>query len=225
VVFSDTGQPSPVSGGVFLHQGIPGIHDGMGPDGVVQLRKVGEAAGYARKVYGSPAAPTSWQRLREGATPAWALAPLYERLWATYEAAVVPMVVDHEEAGQLLGAYRLVMSSAPALALCGGGHDFPSRPVWYVDRAPDLVAENEMVYNGLNHPVWFRSSRVFGVPLMEFGKPLKGQAMREGRKVLPTNCTCHPRIARIGRWGTWTPGVLLHHAYWGALEAMASRGL
>ena len=221
VVYSDKAQPSPVHGGVFIHQPVPGFSNL--PAGQVRLRKMGTGAWYARKVYGAQDAPTSWDRLREGNMPAWALAPLYEALWSSYGPAVVTQAMDGAAAGDLLASYRLALWAAPLPALCVAEHAFPSRQVWWVDKAPSWVLDNEMVYNGQAKPPWFRSSRVFGVELTEFGTEVLRS--RPGRKVLPTNCTCHPRIKRIGRWGTWTPGVLLHHAYWGAVEAMAERGL
>ena len=222
VVYSLARKPSPVSGGVFIHQPMPGLH-GREPDGQVRLRKLGEGRWYARKVYGAVDAPTSWDRLREGNMAAWALRPLYDRLWAMYEDVVVEQAVDGAVAAELAASYRLVLNTAPLPSLCVEEHDFPERQVWWVDKAPSWVRPNEMVYNGRPEPPWFRSSVVFGVEITEFG--IEVLRSRPGRKVLPTNCTCHPRIKRIGRWGTWTPGVLLHHAYWGAVEAMAERGL
>lgn len=223
VVYSDKAQASPVSGGVFLHQPIPGLQDNE-PDDQVRLRKLGDSGWYARKVYGNHDAPTSWQRLREGNLAAWALAPLYDDLWTTYGAAVVVQAMNGTLASDLRAEYRLVLNSAPLPVLCvDASHGFPSRPVWHVTNAPSWVKDNEMVYNGRPLPSWFRASRVFGVELTEFGRRVARST--EGKKVMPTNCTCHPRIARIGRWGTWTPGVLLHHAYWGAVEAMSVRGL
>lgn len=223
VVYSAKREASPVGGGVFLHQPIPALHPSTVPDGKIILRKRGTEEWYARKVYGAKDAPTSWAKLREGGMAAWALAPLYEQLWASYGDTVVEQAIDGHMASDLLAEYRLVLWSAPLPALCVARHAFPERLVWWVDKAPSWVRENEMIYNGRPTPAWFRSSKVFGVQLTEHSTQVEGARM--GKKVLPTNCDCHQRIKRIGRWGTWTPGVLLHHAYWSALEAMAGRGL
>lgn len=212
VLFSDRARPSPVHGGVYLHRAIPGIHkQDARPDGWVMFQKQGTAEGYATKVYGHPQAPTSWLRLRAGRHPAWALAPAYEQLWGAYGAAVQTLVIEQHLASLLADMYPLVLSSAPLHRLCEEDHQFPERHVWYQDSAPAWVGENVMVYNGHERIAWFRASCVFGHRLTEY--PWEVAGARVGRKVLATDCTCHPNIVRIGRWGEWRPGVLLHHAY------------
>jgi hypothetical protein len=209
-IYSATRSPSPVTGGVYLHTGVPEISNGR-PDGLIKCTKLGDGSVYATKVYGHAQARTSWQRLPQGNHPAWALAPVYEALWGLYGAAVNLLAVGPREAQDLAAAYPLVLSSAPAPKLCAAEHDFPERHVWYQDEAPGLVQPQHMVYSGRWADQWFRASRVFDVPITEY--PVWVEGARLGRKVLPTNCDCHPRIVRIGRWGTWTPGVLIHHAY------------
>jgi uncharacterized protein with NAD-binding domain and iron-sulfur cluster len=211
VVYSNVVEPSPVAGGVYLHASTPGISNGR-PDGLIKFTKLGEGGVYAEKVYGDPQARTSWQRLAQGNHPAWALRPVYEALWGLYGAAVYQLAVGQQEARDLAAAYTLVLNSAPAHKLCENiGHKFPERRVWYVDDAPGIVQHQHMVYNGRRSEQWFRASRVFDVAVTEYPHEVEGA--RVGRKVMQTDCTCHQRIVRIGRWGTWTPGVLLHHAY------------
>src|SRR5215468_10230313 len=198
VVYSDIAAPSPVYGGVYLHQAIPDV--GGGGEWIT-FRKLGSAEGYAEKVYGHRAAPTSWQRLGEGQHPAWALRPVYDALWRTYGEAVQVLHVNPLVAAGLANDYPLVLSSAPLPMLCQAPeqHRFPARAVWYKDTAPSWVAPKTMVYNGHPDWAWFRSSDVFGHRLTEYGDEVPGA--RAGRKVLLTTCTCHPRIVRIGRWG------------------------
>jgi hypothetical protein len=218
VVYSNTKTPSPVTGGVYLHEGVPGLTNGR-PDGLIKCTKVGDEAVYATKVYGSAEAATSWQRLAKGNHPAWALRPVYEALWGLYGAAVYQLAVGPQEAKDLAAAYPLVLNSAPLHKLCQDvSHTFPERPVWYVDKAPGIVQDQQMVYNGRWSDQWFRASRVFDVAVTEYAERVEGA--RQGRKVMPTTCTCHQRIVRIGRWGTWMPGVLLHHAYRKATDAV-----
>jgi hypothetical protein len=228
VLYSDKAEPSPITGGVYLHTPIPEVAHAQ-PDGHVLFVKVGEEAVYGAKVYGDAGARTSWRRFASGRRPAWALRPVYEQLWGLYGLAVRPLAVDHDVAAGLAAEYQLVMSSAPAPSLCqrhGANavpvHRFPERRVWYVDHAPPQIKDNTMVYNGISGDPWFRSSRVFGVAVTEY--PDWIPHARLGRKVLPTTCTCHPQIMRIGRWGQWTPGVLLHHAYQRAEEIMGEVG-
>lgn len=219
VVYSHTTQPSPMAGGVYLHAPVPGITDRRA-DGLVQFIKLGPGSGYAAKVYGDPHAQTSWGVFTPGARPAWALQPAYEALWRLYGGSVRRLWATPDVAAQLAHDYPLVFSSAPLEALCTGGHKFPSRPVWYVDRAPAWVKDNQMVYNGEEDIPWFRASRVFGHAVMEFSREVRYGQPRVGCKVLKTDCTCHPTIVRIGRWGTWQPGQLLHHAYRAATDAL-----
>jgi hypothetical protein len=216
-VYSDTARPSPVTGGVYLHTSVPGISNGR-PDGLIKFSKLGDGEVYATKVYGHAQARTSWQRLQQGNHPAWALRPVYAALWGLYGAAVSRLAVGSTVAADLAAAYPLVLSSAPLPELCGAGHEFPAREVWYMDTAVDGVQDQSMVYSGRWCDQWFRSSRVFDVGVTEYPRHVEGA--RRGRKVLPTTCTCHPRIVRIGRWGTWTPGVLIHHAYERTLDAV-----
>jgi hypothetical protein len=184
---------------------------------MVMFRKVGSEAGYAAKVYGDVGARTSWRSFGEGQRPAWALRPVYEALWSLYGAAVHQLAVTHPVAETLAANYALVLNSAPAPHLCQHNgdlqpvHRFPERHVWYIDQAPKVVRDNLMIYSGRMADPWFRSSRVFGVPVTEFPEWVPNA--RLGSKVLKTDCTCHPSIIRIGRWGMWTPGVLLHHAF------------
>lgn len=223
VVYSDNPEPVPVTGGVYLHESIPGV-SGKKPDGEIDFRKVGSEAGYAAKVYGNVGARTSWRRFGQGKRPAWALEPVYKALWGLYGHAVHQLAVDHDRAAGLAAEYPLVLSSAPAPHLCLHNgqmkpvHKFPERHVYYIDHAPKVVQNNMMVYNGRMSDPWFRSSRVFGVAVTEFPEWVPNA--RLGRKVLSTNCTCHPQIVRIGRWGLWRPGVLLHHAFGRAEDAM-----
>jgi hypothetical protein len=220
-IYSDQAVPSPVHGGVYLHQRIPGVHLDDIPDGRVTFRKMGKAEGYATKVYGHAQAPTSWERLAVGQHPAWRLATTYGALWASWGETVQVLAVGPQQAAALAANYPVVLNSAPLHHLCYGGHQFPERPVWYLDTAPPWVGWNVMVYNGDLRTRWFRTSAVFGHRLTEY--PCEVDGARVGRKVLLTDCTCHPDIIRIGRWGEWRPGVLLHHAY---LQAkIAAEGL
>lgn len=212
VVYSNRVQRSPMAGGVYLHEPVPGLAMDHEPHHIT-FHKQGKSEVYATKVYGTPEARTSWLRLQEGPHPAWPLAPVYDLLWALYGGSEVhTLAVDHKLAGRLVREYPLVVNSAPMYHLCRGDHSFPTRPVWYVDDAPGWVPPNTMIYNGNEEVKWFRTSDVFGKRLTEFSMhvPL---AVRTGIKVQATTCTCHPDILRVGRWGTWTPGVLLHHAF------------
>lgn len=216
VIYSKEVKPSPIPGSVFLHRSIPEITTEQ-PDDMVDMIKVGTAEVYSRKLYGRPDVRTSWTKFSPGQIPAWALKPAYETLWELYSDRISEVEINSTRAGRLADTHDVTINTAPAWALCEGGHDFPSRPMWYVDgEIPSDWAwgrnSNAMIYNGLSHNKWSRASALFGVQATEYPERPVGFA-REGLKVLNTNCDCHPNIIRAGRWGTWKPGILLHHAF------------
>src|SRR5215470_19138644 len=61
-----------IIGAQYLHLPIPNI---TLPEPEVEIKyvKVGTPEGYARKVYGNEAAPTSWDRFSEGLHKGWGL--------------------------------------------------------------------------------------------------------------------------------------------------------
>lgn len=214
VIFSKSAEPSPTARATFLHRAIPDITAAQ-PDGVIKLKKVGTESGYARKVYGDPFRRTSWSRFVSNAyQPAWALAPAYETLWRLYGGTVQEAEIDPEEAHELVEDYPLAINTAPAPALCGSGHEFESRALWVVEQAPDEVGSNTMVYNGYPPDHWSRASDIFGIRSTEYTKHSnKTVGAHKGMKVVSTDCDCHPKIHRAGRWGTWRQGVLVHQAF------------
>lgn len=209
-MYSAEVKPSPNAKAVFLHRPIPDISSRT-PDGLISFEKRGTAEGYAQKVYGSRDAPTSWGKFRAGAVPAWALAPAYEALWHLYRGTVRELVADPASVAGLVEDYPLVINTAPAYYLCHANHNFPTRDIWIRDGAQVGVRSNSMVYSGSPLDGWYRSADLFGVESTEFGHPVRNA--RHGIKVLESDCDCFPEVVRAGRWGTWRPGVLIHHAF------------
>lgn len=216
LIWAPGGTPSPPAPGVFLHRSIPVLSPAK-PDAMVYFRKIGSEAVYARKVYGK-VVPTSWTKFDNGPCPAWALGPVYQTLWELYGDLVQPRTVKGTDIADIVASYRLVINTAPLERLCIGEHSFPRRDTWYVGKTPSWIRYNEMVYNGMEFTPWFRASNFFGRELTEFATD-PGHAFR-GMKVQPTDCDCHPGMLRVGRWGSWQPGVLLHHAYEEATNAV-----
>lgn len=220
VIFSKTVERSPHARAVFLHHAIPDLTADE-PDGQILFHKVGNGHGYAQKVYGDPEAPTSWEKFDAGHIDAWALAPVYADLWCRYSGMVKQMEAGPDEITALLDAAPVVINTAPLPDLCNDDkHVFPSRPIWIRDDLPHEVLSltNTMMYSGQPHHDWYRCSDLFGTTSTEFAGEQEGA--RKGIKVLPTSCDCHPAMFRAGRWGRWTPGVLLHHAYFQAERAL-----
>jgi hypothetical protein len=183
--------------------------------------KVGPDWGYAQKVYRSPFAPTSWSRFVEGEAPAWALSSAYSTLWHLYHGSIRELEVNFEEAAKLAGEFEIVINTAPLDLLCDGTHDFGKRQIWVEHEAPSIVPPNSMLYNGSPSYSWYRASDIFGVRSTEYGwREGLGRGYTPGLKVTGTDCDCHPRVHRAGRWGTWTPGILVHHAFETATNAV-----
>jgi hypothetical protein len=224
VLYSKKAEMSPNARGVFLHRPVPGITSGVERQ-TISLVAVGSRYTYAEKVYGREDAPTSWDKYANRAVSGWPIASAYLRLWDLYSPLVREAEIGPEEAVALDWSYPLVINTAPAYALCkvrpwhrdvDGVHLFPSRRIWVRHEAPVGLPNNTMMYNGRSQDPWCRASRLFGVGATEYGSPQPNA--HEGIKVGPTTCDCNPRIHRAGRWGTWKPGVLLHHAYETAKE-------
>jgi hypothetical protein len=208
-IFSKEVKPSPNARATYLHRAIPDITSGT-PDGYVDFQKVGPEWGYAKKVYGTEFQRTSWSKFAEGEAPAWALAPAYETLWALYQGLIQEVEVSYGIASALKEDFPTVINAAPLPALCEGSCSFPGRPIWIRHEAMDCQPMT-MVYNGSPLYAWYRASNIFGIEAKEFSHPVPNAS--EGLKVLPTDCECHNDILRVGRWGTWKPGVLVHHAF------------
>jgi hypothetical protein len=217
-IYSERPGPSPMAQGVFLHSAIPDITHRL-PDAYLLFKKVGTAAVYSRKVYGEVRS-TSWDRFDEGLRPAWALAPAYGALWGRYGDRVQTLRVNAVVVRGLLKRYGLVINTAPAWALCEGGHIFEQTDIWLIDGAPDEVVENSVLYNGREQDHWYRAQDLFGHRVTECARDPGVWRRRKGFKVVQTDCDCHPNVMRNGRFGTWKPGVLLDQSYQRVEELM-----
>lgn len=216
-------QKSVIPGAVFLHEAIPGL-TAPTPDGWVEFRKHGSREGYAQKVYGNGDADCSWDLFEEGERPAWSMHRTYDWLWDRFSAYVTDYKLSAFHVAQLLRAnwFDLIISTIPAPFLCKtDNHDFRSQSIYVLDKTIDPTLENGMVYNG--HPAddWYRTSRLFGSEATESTIPFTKECVAElgatqsrGYKPIDTDCDCFfAEVARIGRFGRWEKGILLHHAY------------
>lgn len=208
-------QKSAIAGATYLHTAIPDLTSAS-PDGQILFKKVGTREGYAFKLYGSRFAPCSWDKFSDGAHPAWALQPAYDDLWKRYHSCLIPADIDAALIRELVDTFPLVISTIPPQSYCGNeSHAFPYRLIWITARAtpqardyPDPV----IIYDGRLGVPSYRSSVIFGVESTEWVVQVNGSF--EGRKPLPTTCDCfNGEVVRAGRWGTWQPGILVHHAF------------
>ncbi len=209
---------SKMGGAQYLHRRLPSIHGVR--TGKITYLKMGDKHGYARKVYGNPSAPTSWDHFREGEHWAWSLRDMYAQLHQRYHHYIEQREVEPLDIEELCDEFDVVLSSVPAEMLCldWQNHEFRSQRVVLVPqtalRAPDTV-----LYSGRDSEAWYRTSTIFGHQWTEFSADsvadLDLSHAQHGIKPLDTNCTCHQlgNFYRIGRFGQWRKGVLTHHAY------------
>lgn len=217
----------------YLHRPIPGIQDGVA--GVpVQYTLRGQSDEYRRKVYGDnwdgQVSPDEFGP--EQNHEAWDLRTAYAQLWGEWCSRITCLEMDWRiaEAGAK-HKNRIVLSTVPAPALCSAPevHKFLTQDVWAMGssayRQPPYVAVNNTVEcNGEEYPRWYRAATVFGHSTLEW--PMGPKPPIDGvvpvRKPLSTDCDCHlsKRWYRLGRYGQWTKGVLVHTAYEQALEVL-----
>jgi hypothetical protein len=232
--------PSKFRGAQYLHEPISDLTGD--PHGVIRTFKSGTREGYAQKVYGDPAAPCSWDD-QAPERDAWDLRQVYAELWNRYQSRIQDSRVTWDDLHAYNdrfsdgGDWQLVLSTLPALDSCYqrqercGEHRFDWEAMWTLDYAPPDVADNTVLYSGDPEQFWYRTSRVFGhcsTEFTEFSPPSGGAVIydngprdptarvaipNKGIKVKGTNCDCWPNVKRIGRFGTWRKGYLVHQAY------------
>lgn len=229
---------SPMGGAQYLHESLPGLHV---PGFKIRYTKVGNASGYAQRVYGDPNAPTSWDQFPDGEVEAWSLARAYEELALLYWSKVKQHIVTPGGVARVMWDYDLVLCSLPAFKLCQcpDVHQFHSQEVrlWQQQQPIDATLPSTIIYNGLQgegSPAWYRASNIDRHGWVEWAVHDGLQpndvpvGAAKGLKPLHTDCTCHidhPQFKRIGRFGKWQKAVLVNHAYHDTKEALATHAV
>lgn len=216
----------------YLNAPIPGLTDGLYPE-TVAYRLEGDVAGYREKVYGVSDVTTSVETL-EKEHQAWDMRTAYDRAWSLYHYGIEDVRVtpetfapDQREMMYQAERYDVIVNSIPLDSLCYQGHEFPVTEVWAMGDAPERgqyvplsVDPYTIVCNGTKDTGWYRAANVYGYKTVEW--PIKTKPPLPGiarvRKPLRTNCDCYQtgfptRWVNVGRYGSWTKGVLSHHAY------------
>lgn len=208
---------STLGGAQFSHIPIPGLTEEA--DTSIRYRVRGDAAGYAAKVYPGMEVPfVSFENVKDGLeVPAWNLRKMYDRLWEMYEAKIIDLTFNAKEAEVFAGGFGAVFSSIPLPTLCSSGsHWFRSQTVRIADEAwSEDLEDNTIIYDGSPEVSWYRASSLWGVRSTEWGAAAGVPSVKTHlvSKPVATNCDCLPSIIRIGRYGTWTKGMLTFHAY------------
>jgi len=225
-------QKSSIYGAQYLHQPIPGLSS-QRPAGQIRTIRVGEAAGYAQRVYGNAQHVTSWEKVRPLAD-AWDLRKTYDAAWEQFKNSIADITLGPHDIAEYTANFDLVISTIPLWAICTNPkmHRFNSVPILVKkDIGPEEVIKtkhpNWVVYNGSTGPAdWYRASSIFGHTSVEARSipALMNKAHWEsGFKVVSTNCDCHPNVVRAGRMGKWTGGVLTHHAFATTIEVLSEQ--
>jgi hypothetical protein len=209
---------STIFGAMFLHRSIPGITPDE-PELNIRIRKIGSKEGYARKVYGSPYHPVSWDKFESGGLPAWSLGRAYDKLWEMYNDLIIDQEIKHWDVWSMQ-QNLLVLCTAPAPKLCRNpNHEFRGQKIWVLVENDPREKRPEMVYDGRDNYDWYRYSHINGTKAWEYSKPVPlyrhhiYREVLEGVKPLGNDCDCHPGLIRLGRFGKWEKDILTHHAY------------
>ncbi len=223
---------SEMFGAQYLHQPIPGLT--VDPPQTLDYVLQGTAEEYALKVYGGklPAAAVS-PSIYTGKHQVWDIRQAYYAAWDRYASRITNMAIDSSSIHALKQGFDLVVSSVPAPGICAdmeGKHNFPYEWIWAVGDAPERgvfcpvnMPPFTLICNGMPEPRWYRASNVFGYKTAEWPDSKEKPPIEDiarVKKPLGTNCDCHAgsKFLRVGRYGTWTKGVLSHEAYLTAKE-------
>jgi len=222
-IFSKEVRRSEMFGAQYLHAPILGL-DGDDDPFTIDYQLKGSAISYKDKVYWRPrtdieVSPESLV----GTHPAWDIRRAYYDAWSRYGALVERRHIDDIAVKHLTETGSLIVSSIPAMNLCidRAAHQFQSQSVWAVGDAPERgvtcpvqVPMNTVVCNGEGNPSWYRASNIQGYKTCEWPMatkpPLNNVALVT--KPVKSTCVCFPSVVRVGRYGTWTKGVLAHTA-------------
>jgi hypothetical protein len=215
---------SQMFGAQYLHKPIPGIETEEPVE--IKYRLEGSIQQYRRKVYGAAYDGTVSPGTLEESHLAWDIRETYDKLWALYSDRITN-VSDIDEIWMARNRHlRPMISSIPRTRICIRPivHTFHSVDIYAAGEAPewgiyfsgfDHIRENTVLCNGRDTPAWYRASRIFDRVTVEWpGDSIPGE--QSGFRVvkpITNSCNCWPEILCVGRYGSWTKGVLVHHAY------------
>jgi hypothetical protein len=217
---------TPQNGPIFLNTPIPGISTDHPHGYIKQIVIGGSIVDYGIKLYGDVnIAITRDGRLREG-IHTWDIREAYDKMWSIYEGLIVDGEVLPREVDSLCKFYDLVISTAPIPSLCMAPehHSFLTQEVAMIPKAAyEGQPENTTIYNAYPNIPWVRSSRMFGHEATEYmiNHPPK-EPYRIIKKPIRTDCDCHPRVFRTGRFGKWNNMAWIDSAYYDARTIILS---
>jgi hypothetical protein len=219
----------------YLHAPLSGMPTPVST--VVDYQLQGTAQEYRDKVYGGlwpgEVSPSSLQ----GRHPAWNLRQAYDWLWDEYvesgnrgtfwESNIAPddLVMFQKDSF----SFSHVVSTMPIKSICVKPqiHTFVGNEIWAIGDAPDMHSfspvtppPDTIICNGEESPSWYRISKVFDVATAEWPGRIKPPIGNLAKVVKPlyTDCDCWPQVTKLGRYGAWEKGGLVHNVFYDAME-------
>lgn len=217
---------SEMFGAQYLHESIPGLSRSSFR---VEYQLRGTVEDYAEKVYGNRQQVVSPVTVESGR--AWDIREAYYKGYELYESRIEHEPhMDAEMVRQIADVYQgYVISTIPLPTLCQNrvAHAFSSTRIYAVGDAPERgvrcairMPENTVVCNGDKEPGWYRAATILGYSTVEWPGDRRPpyDDVAAVTKPISTTCSCLPQVLRLGRYGTWTKGVLSHEAYWNTVK-------
>lgn len=223
---------TPQRGPIMLHRPIPGINTEQPTGYVRQIVIGGSILDYRLKTYGDINVRYDYNGQLEEGFHTWPVPEAYDRMWELYSHLIEDRAIWPDEVSGLCDEADLVVSTAPLKNLClntGNSmvdepkHKFNSFPVALTNGTsyPDQP-DNTVIYNARPDIKWVRSSSIFGARVTEWQVADCPKPDLIIRKPLSTDCDCHPRMLRTGRFGKWHNETWIDHAYYEALSTVVS---
>lgn len=224
VIFSKK-RKSHLFGAQYLHAPIPGVTD-REDHVTVEYMLRGHVDDYRRKVYGNNWDGTVSPEDLSDDHEAWDIRETYDRLWTMFESSILDFAIDPIAVAALDKdrEHQLIVNTIPLNELCRQGHQFRGTEIVAAGDAPELGVNvgqyyhcppDTVICNGEDSPTWYRISNIFGHTTVEWPSDINPPLTSCARVTKPTstNCDCWPHILNVGRYGSWTKGVLSHTAF------------
>lgn len=207
-----------MNGAQYLHAPIPGVS--IKDPFEINYVLSGDVAGYRDKVYGPDIKVEVSPESLIGRHQAWDIREAYDSLWGLYGSDVQDVDITPKVLSNIKRNWKpdVIISTIPAHILChNSSHKFGHEQVWATNQLECTLSDNTVLCNGEPGFDWYRASRIQGFtntewPHNKYPLSYQGQIWRVV-KPLWTDCRCFPDVHRMGRYGSWTKGVLSHQAW------------
>lgn len=240
VVLFSYGFKSQLHGCQYLHQFLPELSaDIMKTD--VRYQLWGTAEDYRDKVYGDLWAGKVSPEDLTGEHEAWDIRAAYDRLWSLYmdgkgRASHYEQRIDSHWLRNYYDVmcrdFDRIISTIPIKSICTSpaSHTFLGNEVWAIgdsldksQLSPVTAPSDTIICNGLESPSWYRASSVFGMATAEWPGNVRPPIPGMARVIKPlyTDCDCWSEIHRMGRYGAWKKGALVHDVFNETMELLS----